>query len=159
VSGPASSPGRARPRRATGAAHNGHLQASTRIVPLLSARWPGLAQVLRLERTTHRAGATTREVQYAITSLLPHHADAAQLLALWRGHWGIENREHWIRDTHWCEDRCRVRLGRGAHNLAAFRNAAINLLRLAKTTNLAAALRENAYRVDRLLARLGILKL
>ena len=37
---------------------------------------------------------------------------------------------------------------RGAHNLAAFRNAAINLLRLANTTNLAAALRENAYRVE-----------
>ena len=92
--------------------------------------------------------ATPREIEYAITSLAPDRAGAVELLALWRGHWGIENREHWIRDTHWREDRCRVRLSRGAHNLAAFRNAAINLLRLAKTTNLAAALRENAYRVE-----------
>lgn len=128
-------------------------------MPLLSSNWPGLAQVLRLERVTHRGSNQTRDVQYAITSLPPHRANAAELLALWRGHWGIENREHWVRDTHWREDRCRVRLGRGAHNLAAFRNAAINLLRLAKTTNLAATLRENAYRVERLFARLGILKL
>ena len=118
-----------------------------------------MAQVLRLQRHTHRGSQETCEVQYAITSLSPQRADAAKLLALWRGHWGIENREHWVRDVHWREDRCRVRRSRGAHNLAAFRNAAINLLRLAKTPNLAAALRENAYRVERLFARLGILKI
>jgi len=115
--------------------------------------------VLRLVRITHRGGIKTRDIEYAITSLPPERASASELLTLWRGHWGIENREHWVRDTHWREDRCRIRLGRGAHNLAAFRNAAINLLRLAKTTNLAAAIRENAYRVERLFARLGILKL
>ena len=134
-----------------------HLEASTRIVPQLI--WPGLAQVCRLERTTCSGGETTLEVEYAITSLPPERADAAQLLALWRGHWGIENRLHWIRDTHWYEDRCRVRDPRGAHNLACFRNVAINLFRLAKTPNLAAAIRQNAYRVDRLFARLGIMKL
>ena len=100
-----------------------------------------------------------REVQYAITSLSPKRADAAKLLSMWREHWGIENRVHWIRDTLWHEDRCRVKHPRGAHNLAAFRNAAINLLRLAKTPNLTAAIRENAYRIERLLARLGIMKL
>jgi hypothetical protein len=129
------------------------------VVPLLAPHWPGLAQVLKLERTTHRGGKETREVHFAITSLPPSRANPAGLLALWRGHWGIENRAHWPRDVHWREDQCRVRHARGAHNLAAFRNAAINLLRLAQVPNLAAALRENAYRVDRLFARLGILKL
>jgi hypothetical protein len=133
-----------------------YLQASTRIVPHLS--WPGLAQVCRLERTTSTGGQSTIEVQYAITSLPPQRADATQLLVLWRGHWDIENRLHWIRDTHWYEDRCRVRHPRGAHNLAAFRNVAINLFRLAKTPNLAAAIRHCAYRIDRLFARLGIMK-
>jgi len=133
------------------------LEASTQIVPQLN--WPGLAQVCRLERTTSSGGETTLEVQYAITSLSPERAGPAQLLTLWRGHWGIENRLHWVRDTHWHEDHCRVRNPRGAHNLASFRNVAINLLRLAKTTNLAAAIRQNAYRVDHLFARLGIMKL
>jgi len=134
-----------------------HLEASTRIVPQLV--WPGLAQVCRLERTTSSRGQETQEVAYAITSLSPQRAGAAQLLAFWRGHWGIENRLHWVRDTHWYEDRCRVRNPRGAHNLASFRNVAINLFRLAKTPNLAAAIRRNAYRVDHLFATLGIMKL
>lgn len=134
------------------------LKASTRIVPFLT-RWPGLEQVVRLERTTQREGKLSSEVQYAITSLSRRQADAATLLQLWRSHWGIENRLHWVRDTLWQEDRCRIKNPTGGHNMAAFRNAAINLLRLAKVPNLAAAVRENAYRVDRLFARLGIMKL
>ena len=134
------------------------LKASTRIVPFLT-RWPGLEQVVRLERTTKRDGNLTTEVQYAITSLSRHQADAKKLIELWRGHWTIENQLHWVRDTVWQEDRCRIKHPTGGHNMAAFRNAAINLLRLAKTPNLTAAVRENAYRVDRLLARLGIMKL
>ena len=134
-----------------------HLEASTRIVPYLA--WPGLAQVCRLQRRTRRGGKTLREVEYAITSLSSQRGDAASLLTMWREHWGIENRVHWIRDTVWQEDRCRVKHPRGAHNLAAFRNAAINLLRLAKTPNLTAAIRENAYRIELLFARLGIMKL
>lgn len=135
-----------------------HLTTSTRIVPFLT-RWHGLKQVVRLERTTRRDGKTTTEVQYAITSLSRWQADASGLLKHWRNHWGIENRVHWVRDTLWQEDRCGIRNPRGGHNMAAVRNAAINLLRLAKTPNLTAAVRENAYRVDRLFARLGIMNL
>ena len=134
------------------------LKASTRIVPFLT-RWPGLEQVVRLERTTKHQGKCTTEVQYAITSLSRCQASASRLIELWRGHWGIENRLHWVRDTLWQEDRCRIKHPTGGHNMAAVRNAAINLLRLAKAPNLTAAVRENAYRVDRLLARLGIMKL
>lgn len=134
------------------------LSTSTRIVPFLT-RWPGLEQVVRLERTTKRDGKQTTEVQYAITSLSRRRADAATLLSLWRNHWEIENRVHWVRDTLWQEDRCRIKNPRSGHNMAAIRNAAMNLLRLAKTPNLTAAVRENAYRVDRLFARLGIVKL
>lgn len=134
------------------------LQASTRVVPFLT-RWPGLEQVVRLERTTKRDGKLTNEVQYAITSLSRHQANADYLLTLWRNHWRIENGLHWVRDTLWQEDRCRIKNPTGGHNMAAFRNAAINLLRLANVPNLTAAVRENAYRVDRLLARLGIMKI
>jgi len=106
-----------------------------------------------------RNGQRVHEVQYAITSLPPERASPAQLLSLWRSHWGIENRVHWVRDMIWQEDRCRVKHPVGGHKLATFRNAAINLLRLADTPNLTAAVRENAYRVDRLLNKLGIMKL
>lgn len=133
-----------------------HLESSTRLVK--HVEWPGLAQVCRLTRTTRYRGETTVEVDYAITSVPRELAPAAQLLAWWRGHWGIENRSHWVRDVTFGEDGCGVHVGTGPQNLAALRNAAISLLRLAGVTNLAAALRENACKLDRLLARLGIMK-
>jgi predicted transposase YbfD/YdcC len=66
----------------------------------------------------------------AISSLSHKRADTASLIVLWRGHWGIENRLHWMRDVSFGEDKCQVKIGRGPQNLAAFRNAAISLLRL-----------------------------
>lgn len=120
--------------------------------------WPGLKQVLRLQRVSRRDGKTTREVQFAITSLSPERADAAALLRIWRGHWGIENREHWVRDATFGEDKCRIRHPTAGQVLAALRNAAINCLRLANVANIAATLRHNAYRVDSLFASLGIVK-
>ena len=60
--------------------------------------WPGVKQACPLERTTVRNGETTHEVAYAITSVSRTRADAARLLEWWRSHWGIENKEHWVRD-------------------------------------------------------------
>ena len=74
------------------------------------AQWPGLAQVGRLTCLRRRKGQTTVETSYIITSLSPQQATPAQLLHLVRGHWGIENRLHWVRDLTFDEDRClRVR--------------------------------------------------
>lgn len=133
-----------------------HLQASTRLAQHLD--WPGLKQVCRLERTTTRRGQQTVEVQYAITSVSPHRAEAALLLARWRDHWGIENRLHWVRDVTFGEDLCQVKVGHAPQNLAAFRNAAISLLRLAGYQEIAPTLREFAYQPRKLLRFLGIMK-
>lgn len=108
------------------------------------------------ERTS--GGKTTREVVYGITSLSRTQADAARLLALMRGHWGIENRLFWVRDMTFGEDACRVRTGAAPQNLAAIRNAGISLLRRWGHTNLARALREHACRLDTLLTKLRIVK-
>jgi len=35
-------------------------------------------------------------------------SNAARLFEWWRGHWGIENKEHWVRDETLGEDRSRV---------------------------------------------------
>ena len=89
---------------------------------------------------------TTVQIQYAISSLSREMADAAFLLAHWRGHWGIENRLHWVRDVSFGEDKRRVKMGHGPYNLAIFGNAAINLLRLSGCREIAAALRDFSYR-------------
>jgi predicted transposase YbfD/YdcC len=83
------------------------------------------------------------EVSYAITSLPAAGADARQLLTLSRGHWGIENRVHWVRDVTFDEDRSQVRTGASPQVLAALRNLAISLIRRAGHSNVAAALRRH----------------
>ncbi len=60
--------------------------------------FPHLAQVWRIERSViHlKSAKTTHEMAHGMTDLSPHQADPAQLLTLNRGHWGIENRLHWV---------------------------------------------------------------
>ncbi len=131
------------------------LETTNRLCGYLN--WPGVAQVCRVEKTVRTATKTTREVSYAITSVPPEWADAATLLRWHRGHWGIENRLHYVRDWAWDEDRNRTRLGAGPQALAALRNAAVTFLRGEKVSNITAALRHNAARVRDLLVRLRIL--
>lgn len=141
-------------------AHGRHehrrLQVSDRLSGQLD--WPGLAQVCRLSRRVRRNGKSTLEVQYAVTSVPRNLAGARQLLEWWRGHWGIENRLHYVRDVALAEDASRIRKGHAPQNLAALRNGAISWLRLAGHANIAAALRECTWQTQPLLTNLGILK-
>jgi hypothetical protein len=105
-----------------------------------------------------RNGVETTEIDYAITSVPRDQANAVQLLAWWRGHWGIENRSHYVRDVTLDEDACQICKGNAPQNLAALRNAIIAMLRLEGSTNIAAALRTCTWKSQRLLTRLGIVK-
>jgi predicted transposase YbfD/YdcC len=95
------------------------------------------------------------EVAYGITSLSREQADAERLLELNRGHWGIENRLHWIRDETFGEDRSRVRTDHGPQQLATARNAAIAICRVQNHQQIAAARRDFAWNPSRLFAILG----
>ena len=120
--------------------------------------WPAVAQVAALERTVTVGGKARAEVEYLVTSVPRERAGAATLLRWARGHWGIENRLHYVRDVTLGEDANRTRSGSGPQALAAVRNLAISQLRHDKVTNIAAALRRNAARVRDLLVSLRILK-
>lgn len=132
------------------------MQLSTRVVPHLN--WPGLAQVCRRVRTTVRKGKRTVEIDYAITSLSRERASAQWIAGCWRGHWGIENRLHYVRDVTFGEDASRIRKGAAPQILAACRNAVIGVLRSWGCRNIAAALRDHAYQPRKLLAKLGLFK-
>lgn len=108
-------------------------------------------EVLHLRRHT-----TTIERAYLITDLAPEQAGAAELLAINRGHWSIENRLHYVRDMAYNEDRCRARTGNTARALACLRNFAISVLRLFNVSNITAALRDLAARPHRVLAMLRL---
>lgn len=102
---------------------------------------------------------TSTQVAYGITSLSRDQADAEKLLALNRGHWGIENKLHWVRDVVFDEDRSRIRTNHGPQQLATARNAAIAVCRVNNYPHIAAARREFAWNPSRLFAILGFLKL
>lgn len=132
------------------------LEASTRLAEHLD--WPGVAQVCRIERWRRLRGKEEHEVAYAITSVPRHQADAATLLAYHRGHWGIENRSHYVRDVTFGEDASQIQKGHAPQILAGLRNGVIAALRAEGAKNIAAALRQNVLKVPRLLAKLGIVK-
>lgn len=97
------------------------------------------------------------ETIYGITSLTAWQANPADVLAGNRGHWGIENREHYVRDRTFDEDRSQVRTGASPQFMATARNIAISLLRLAGCANIARGLEYLSRRLDQVLALLGVL--
>jgi len=109
--------------------------------------FPGVRQCFKLTRTrtmTDRAtggSKTTTETAYGVTSLGRDAADAARLLDLVRGHWGIENRVFHTRDQTLGEDACRVRKGSAPVAFSALRNAVLNVLKTLGANNRAAHLR------------------
>ncbi|WP_146403659.1 ISAs1 family transposase [Planctomycetes bacterium CA13] len=133
-----------------------HLQSSSRLGGFLD--WPGFAQAIRIERTRITGDERVTEVSHAITSLGPDRANAKHLLDLNRGHWGIENRLHWVRDVTMGEDKCRARTGHGPVNLACLRNASLTFLRDAGHSGIATALRTFATKPTDLLKLLSRFK-
>jgi hypothetical protein len=94
----------------------------------------GVAQVVRIDCHTQevRQGQVikeTNDVRFAVTSYWPQEIDPPGLLALARGHWSIENGQHYRRDRTQDEDRCPVRETTTARNLSLFRSLAIFLFK------------------------------
>ncbi len=106
----ATEPGRVPPRRGffplstepttagTGASNTGHALSRP-------YQWERLAYAQQVVRVTRRrsnltGGNTSTEVSFYITSLSAQQAGAEQLGGLVRGHWGIENRVHYVARRH-----------------------------------------------------------
>jgi len=136
----------AHPRMAARQTSRGHGRTEERLIqvaPATGIGFPGAAQVFRITRYTGGLDGqrTSKEVVHGITNLDADHADDQQLATLVRGHWSIENSIHWVRDMTYREDASRVRTGNAPAVLAAIRNIATTMLRLAGAGNIAAARR------------------
>ena len=89
----------------------------------------GAAQVVRIHRhfTELSSGKQSDETDLAISSLPPladPAANAGWLLDIARGHWTIENGNHYVRDRTYDEDRCQVRNPNSARILTTLRSMA-----------------------------------
>lgn len=143
-------------------ATKGHGRVEVREIKVSSelatyCEWPKLAQVFEVKREWwDSTGVAHHETHLGITSLPAESADLGRILELKRGHWGIENKLHWIRDVVLGEDSSTLHLESGPQVLAALRNTALNLLRLAGHSQISATLRANNRQVGRALALLGV---
>ncbi len=111
--------------------------------------------VVALGGQTHYKKSYT-ELVCGVTSLGASEASAKEILEYNRGHWGIENREHYVRDRLFDEDRSQVRTKNGPMLMATLRNFAISICRLLGCDNIAKATRNFSKKPHLALQAIGI---
>lgn len=120
--------------------------------------WPGAQQVAQrcCTRQRHPLAPAHTAITYAVTSLSRQQATPEQLEALWRGHWCIENRNHYVRDETLGEDRCQVFAAQAPRALAALRSGILTLLRTQTWQCIPQALRHYAAHPGQAFTAMGV---
>ena len=131
----------------------GHGRVETRQLKLTAVStgllFPHAVQAIQIRRRRRSLTSNrwSTETVYAITSLTPRDAGPQQLADIVRGHWKIEDQQHWVTSA---STKIVPRSARnGPRVMASLRNLAISVLRLTGVTNIAAALRHHARRPHR----------
>jgi predicted transposase YbfD/YdcC len=158
------------------ARESGHGRKEKRTIQVMDAPdhirelFPHVRQVALIERYTIRKARkrkknsrrhVTTEVKtavavFVITSMTSREAAPEHIAAYVRGHWGIENKIHWVRDVTFREDHSRVRTGPLPRVMATLRNLTIGLIRLAGHTRIAATIRKIRHSPPLLTSILGL---
>ena len=89
--------------------------------------WRNLKCLVVVEAKTIRQGKSSFERRYFLSSKEWNANDALEGV---RGHWSIENQQHYVLDMVFGEDASRTRRGYAAENLGLIRRLALNLLNL-----------------------------
>ena len=98
--------------------------AARDLLPDTLAPFPDARQAFRVvrERTDAKTGKASTETAYGITSVPADRAGPERLLAWNRGHWQVENGNHYRRDASMGEDAARFRAGHAPANHATLNN-------------------------------------
>jgi hypothetical protein len=91
--------------------------------------FPYVGQAFTTERQSIRknTGKVSTDLVYGLTDHIPESTNAARLLALNCGHWGVKAHQY-ILDWNWDQDRCTLRTGYGPEDITRLRRFATGLI-------------------------------
>jgi predicted transposase YbfD/YdcC len=121
-------------------------------------KWDLVKVVVKVERSRQVFETKTKtwkkrnEISFYISTIVLSASAFCQAI---RDHWGIENRNHYVRDVTMGEDKSRIRVN--PHIFAKLRSFALNILRKNKVENVSLELFENSLNLDNILNYAGIL--
>ena len=110
--------------------------------------WVGLKSFVQVDRIGMRQGKPYQQNSYGRHFLI-HLFEFAQSI---RGHWGIENRLHWVKDVVFKEDTLPLKHHNAASNLSLIRNIVINVARQNGYASLTKAERFLSHNIDLLIS-------
>ncbi len=130
------------------------------IDPILThaQKWSLVKVVVKVERfrqlfdTKTKSWKNSDETSFHISTIVLRAQEFCQAI---RNHWGIENRNHYVRDVTMGEDKSRIRTN--PHIFAKLRSFALNILRKNKVDNVSLELFVNCMNLDNVLNYVGIL--
>lgn len=93
----------------------------------IDSDWVDVKRIVKIIRTGIRDKKEYYEEHYFISSVETN--DAALIAKAIRGHWGIENNLHYVKDVNMNEDKSGIKGGSSAENLSILKNMAINIYR------------------------------
>ncbi len=130
------------------------------ISPILTdaEKWSLVKVVVKVQRSRQVFDTKTKtwqnsdETSFYISTIVLSAPEFCQAI---RDHWGIENRNHYVRDVTMGEDKSRIRTN--PHIFAKLRSFALNILRKNKVENVSLELFQNGMNLDNVLNYVGIL--
>ena len=108
-------------------------------------KWSLVKAVIKVDRyrrifdTKTKSWKNSDETSFYISTIILSAEEFCQAI---RNHWGIENRNHYVRDVTLGEDKSRIRIN--PHIFAKLRSFALNILRVNHVQNVSLELYNNA---------------
>jgi len=120
--------------------------------------WALVKVVIKVQRfrqlldTKTNTWKNSDETSFYISTII---LSAQEFCCAIRNHWGIENRNHYVRDVSMGEDKSRMRTN--PHIFAKLRSFALNIMRKNNVENVSLELFENCMSLDKVLNYAGVL--
>lgn len=121
-------------------------------------QWTLVKVVIKVQRfrqlldTKTKTWKNSDETTFYISTIILSAQEFCQAI---RNHWGIENRNHYVRDVTMGEDKSRIRTN--PHIFAKLRSFALNILRKNNVENVSLELFENCMNLDKVLSYADVL--